>query len=161
MNSIRSLHCFIAVAIALLLVPQSSKSQIPPVVDPHNIYSETTAGKLSPAVAGALNRVYVPNLKSGDIYVIDPATYQVVDKFNVGGNPQHIIPSWDLKTLWIAGSAERQRSGILTPIDPKTGKPGTTIPSLCSALPATQSVFKSHDGITCWGSPPTLNLSTT
>jgi YVTN family beta-propeller protein len=85
------------------------------------------AGKLSPATTGVLNRVYVPNLKSGDVYVIDPATFQVVDHFVVGGNPQHVIPSWDLKTLWVAGSAERGRSGILTPIDPKTGKPGTTI----------------------------------
>jgi YVTN family beta-propeller protein len=100
---------------------------MPPVVDPRNVYSETTAGKLSPATAGALPRVYVPNLKSGDVYVIDPATYQVVDHFVVGGNPQHVIPSWDLKTLWVAGSAERGLSGILTPIDAKTGKPGTTV----------------------------------
>jgi len=126
MNPMRSLHCLFAVAIALLLVPQSSKSQIPPVVDSKNVYSETTAGKLSPAVAGALNRVYVPNLKSSDIYVIDPATYQVVDKFKVGGDPQHVIPSWDLKTLWVAGSAEH-KLGMVIPIDPKTGKPGPTI----------------------------------
>ena len=92
-----------------------------------NIYSETTAGKLSPAVAGALPRVYVPHVKSGDVYVIDPATFQVVDKFTVGGNPQHIIPSWDLKTLWVAGSAERKLSGMVIPIDPKTAKPGAII----------------------------------
>jgi YVTN family beta-propeller protein len=100
---------------------------MPPVVDPRNVYSESTAGKLSPATSGALARVYVPNVKSGDVYVIDPATFQVVDHFVIGGNPQHVIPSWDLKTLWVAGSAERGRSGILTPIDPKTGKPGTTV----------------------------------
>ena len=92
-----------------------------------NIYSETTAGKLSPAVTGALPRVYVPHVKSGDVYVIDPATFQVVDKFAVGGNPQHIIPSWDLKTLWVAGSAERNLSGMVIPIDPKTAKPGAII----------------------------------
>jgi YVTN family beta-propeller protein len=92
-----------------------------------NIYSETTAGKLSAAVAGALPRVYVPHVKSGDVYVIDPASFQVVDKFTVGGNPQHIIPSWDLKTLWVAGSAERKLSGMVIPIDPKTAKPGAII----------------------------------
>src|SRR5262252_8983717 len=92
-----------------------------------NIYSETTAGKLSAATAGALPRVYVPHVKSGDVYVIDPATFQVVDKFTVGGNPQHIIPSWDLKTLWVAGSAERKLSGMVIPIDPKTAKPGEII----------------------------------
>jgi YVTN family beta-propeller protein len=100
---------------------------MPPVPDPRNVYSETVAGKMSPATAGALNRVYVPNLKSAEVWVIDPATHQVVDRFATGGNPQHVIPSWDLKTLWVAGSAERGRSGILTPIDPKTGKPGTTV----------------------------------
>ena len=100
---------------------------MPPVVDPHNVYSESVTGKMSAATAGALNRVYVPNVKSGDVYVIDPATFKVVDHFVIGGNPQHVIPSWDLKTLWVAGSAERGRSGILTPIDPKTGKAGTTI----------------------------------
>src|SRR5712691_12511019 len=113
----------------------------PPVVDPRNIYSETTAGKLSPATAGALSRVYVPNIKSGDVYVIDPATFQVVDHFVVGGNPQHVIPSWDLKTLWIAGSAERNLSGILTPIDPKTGKPGTTV-----KVPDAYNLYFTPDG---------------
>ena len=100
---------------------------MPPVIDARNVYSETTAGKFSPATSGVLSRVYVPNLKSSDVYVIDPATFQVVDHFVVGGNPQHVIPSWDLRTLWVAGSAERRLSGILTPIDPKTGKAGATI----------------------------------
>src|SRR5690242_14537516 len=114
---------------------------MPPVVDPQNIYSESTAGKLSPATAGALSRVYVPNVKSGDVYVIDPATFKVVDHFVVGGNPQHVIPSWDLKTLWVAGSAERKLSGILTPIDPKTGKPGATI-----KVPDAYNLYFTPDG---------------
>ena len=100
---------------------------MPSVVDPGNLYSEAGAGKLSSATAGALSRIYVPNIKSSDVYVIDPAGFQVVDHYHVGGNPQHIIPSWDLKTLWVAGSAERKLPGILVPIDPKTGKPGTAV----------------------------------
>src|SRR3954469_20619232 len=81
---------------------------MPPVINADNVYSESVAGKFSAATMGALPRVYVPNVKSGDVYVIDPATFQVVDHFMVGGNPQHIIPSWDMKTLWVAGSAERK-----------------------------------------------------
>jgi YVTN family beta-propeller protein len=100
---------------------------MPPVENPNDIYAAVHAGMLSPAVKDVPERVYVPNLKSSDIYVIDPATFQVVDKYKVGGNPQHIIPSWDMKTLWVAGSAERNLSGMLIPIDPKTGKPGETI----------------------------------
>jgi YVTN family beta-propeller protein len=51
----------------------------------------------------------------------------VVDKFKVGINPQHIVPSWDLKTLWVTNNAEGRTDGSLTPIDPKTGKPGKAI----------------------------------
>jgi YVTN family beta-propeller protein len=101
---------------------------MPPVVDPTNLYSEASAGRVAPAAAGALPRVYVPNVKSNDVYVIDPATLKVVDKFKVGVNPQHVVPSWDLKTLWITNNAEGRTDGSLTPIDPATGKPGKAIP---------------------------------
>jgi YVTN family beta-propeller protein len=98
---------------------------MPPVVDPANLYSETA--RMSPAVAGALPRVYVPNVKSNEVHVIDPATMSVVDRFKVGVNPQHVVPSWDLKTLWITNNAEGRTDGSLTPIDPATGKPGKAI----------------------------------
>src|SRR5215475_1928812 len=114
---------------------------MPPIIDPRNVYGESTAGKLNQATAGALSRVYVPNLKSADVYVIDPATFKVVDRFAVGGNPQHIVPSWDLKTLWIVGSSERKRSGALTPIDPKTGKRGETI-----KVPDAYNLYFTPDG---------------
>ncbi len=100
---------------------------MPPVVDAANLYSETRPDKLSPAVAQALPRVYVPNLKSNDVYVIDPATRKVVDRFRVGINPQHIVPSYDLKTLWVTNNAEGRTDGSLTPIDPATGKPGKSV----------------------------------
>ncbi len=76
------------------------------MVNPANLYSEAAAGHMSAAVAGALERVYVPNVKSNDVYVIDPATFKVVDRFKVGVNPQHVVPSWDLHTLWSANNAE-------------------------------------------------------
>jgi YVTN family beta-propeller protein len=100
---------------------------MPPMVDPANLYSETGTDKLSAAVAGALPRVYVPNVKSNDVYVIDPATLKVVDRFRVGVNPQHVVPSYDLKTLWVTNNAEGRTDGSLTPIDPATGKPGAAI----------------------------------
>jgi YVTN family beta-propeller protein len=101
---------------------------MPPVINPANLYSEAGLNMLNPAVADALPRVYVPNVKSSDLYVIDPATYKVVDHFKVGKNPQHAVPSWDLKTIWIANNSERRGKGSLTPIDPKTGKPGKDVP---------------------------------
>jgi YVTN family beta-propeller protein len=110
-----------------LMTPLLVAAQMPPVPDPNNLYSETTADKLSPSVAGHLSRVYVPNRQSNDVSVIDPATMKVVDRFKVGINPQHIVPSWDLQTLWVTNNAEGRTDGTLTPIDPKTGKRGKDI----------------------------------
>lgn len=107
--------------------PVETVPGMPPVPDPTNLYSETRADKLSPAVANALPRVYVPNRQGNDVTVIDPATMKVVDRFPVGINPQHVVPSWDLKTLWVTNNAEGRPDGSLTPIDPVTGKPGKTI----------------------------------
>jgi YVTN family beta-propeller protein len=100
---------------------------MPPVVDPSNLYSEAAAGHLGAAARDALPRVYVPNVSSNDVYVIDPATLKVVDRFKVGLNPQHVVPAWDLSTLWVANNAEGTTKGSLTPIDPRTGKPGTPL----------------------------------
>ncbi len=102
---------------------------MPSAVDPDNLYSETQADKFSPTVKGDLERVYVPNLRSNDVSVIDPKTLKVIDRFKVGRSPQHIVPSWDLQTLWVANNAERGNDGSLTPVDPRTGKPaGKAVP---------------------------------
>ena len=114
---------------------------MPSVPDASNLYSETAAGKLSDAAKGALARVYVPHLQSNDVWVIDPATLKVVDKFRVGLNPQHVVPSWDLKTLWVANNAENTTKGSLTPIDPATGKPGKPI-----AVDDTYNMYFTPDG---------------
>ncbi len=101
---------------------------MPAVSDPKNLYGDVAAGRFSPATQGALTRVYVPNLRSNDVSVIDPETMKVVDRFPVGKSPQHVVPSWDLKTLWVANNAEGRTDGSLTPIDPLTGRPGAAIP---------------------------------
>ncbi|MEJ0069107.1 MAG: YncE family protein [Pseudomonadota bacterium] len=118
---------WLALAGLALAQPVATVPGMPPVTDPLDLYSEAGIGKLSAAVADALPRVYVPNRRSNDVYVIDPATLKVVDKFKVGINPQHIVPSWDLKRLWVTNNAEHRTDGTLTPIDPKTGKPGPAI----------------------------------
>jgi YVTN family beta-propeller protein len=110
------------------LAAPSAPAGMAPVVDPTNLYSEAGAGRLSPAVAEALPRIYVPEVTSGEVAVIDPATLQVVDHFKAGHAPQHVIPSWDLKTLWVASSVRGHRfPGSLMPIDPKTARPGAII----------------------------------
>ncbi len=100
---------------------------MPSVPDPSNLYSETVQGRFSPVVKDHLERVYVPNLRSNTVSVIDPATLKVIDTLKVGRSPQHVVPAWDLKTLWVANNAEGRTDGSLTPIDPLTGKTGKAI----------------------------------
>lgn len=92
-----------------------------------DIYAHTRAGMFSPAVRGVPARVYVPNGKDNTVSVIDPATFRVVRTFPVDREPQHVVPSHDLRTLWVASDEGRQ---ALTPIDPRTGQPGQPVPVL-------------------------------
>jgi YVTN family beta-propeller protein len=103
-------------------------SEPPTSHGPVNIYSGTTSDHLSPATIGALPRAYVPNRSSNSVSAIDTVTLKEVDRFPVGRKPQHIVPSWDLKTLWVTNNASRTNKGSVTSIDPKTGKPGRAIP---------------------------------
>ena len=115
---------------------------MPPLVDPKNVYSEAAAGHISPAANGALPRIYAPNNISGKVDVIDPATFKVVDSFPAGRSPQHVVPSWDLQTLWVTSDVSGPRAhGQLTPIDPKTGKPGTPI-----TVPDAYNMYFTPDG---------------
>ncbi|HUB31770.1 MAG TPA: cytochrome D1 domain-containing protein [Bryobacteraceae bacterium] len=96
---------------------------MPPVTDPHDIYSSDRANDLNPAVRNFPPRVYVPNTESNSLVVIDPSTYKVIGRYKVGKQPQHVTPSWDLKTLWVLND----KGNSLTRIDPATGKLGPTV----------------------------------
>jgi YVTN family beta-propeller protein len=90
-----------------------------------NVYANDAPGDLSPAVRGDLQRIYVPNSESNTVDVIDPHTYRIVGHFAVGTLPQHVTPSYDLKTLYV----DNDLGNSLTPLDPRTGKPkGPPIP---------------------------------
>lgn len=122
------LFAALALAVAAPVAAQVQTTPgMPPLTDPSNLYSEIGAGKLSPALADHRELVYVPHVQSNDIYVIDPKTLKVIDRYKVGLNPQHVVPSWDMQTLWVTNNAERTTKGTLTPIDPRTGKPGKEI----------------------------------
>jgi YVTN family beta-propeller protein len=97
---------------------------MPPLLDPHDVYAADRPNQLSPAVRGFRSLVYVPNSESNSVDVIDPSTYKVVDNFAVGRLPQHVVPSYDLKTLWVTNDI----GNSLTPVDPATGRPGPTVP---------------------------------
>src|SRR5690606_27841367 len=99
---------------------------MPPPLRFDDIYAANR--ELSPAVAGHRELVYVPNSRSHDVSVIDPATFRVIDTFSAGGvEPQHVVPSYDLQTLYVTNDLPIG-GGSLLPIDPRTGKPGTSFP---------------------------------
>ena len=97
---------------------------MPPVLDPNNLYAADGPGRLSRVVRGFRPLVYVPNSKSSSVDVIDPETFRIVRHFAVGRQPQHVTPSWDLRRLWVGNG----QSDSLTPIDPRTGTPGRSVP---------------------------------
>ena len=108
---------------------QAAPTTIPPTtvpLDATNVYGYAGADMLSPNTAGALSLVYVPSAaqgKAGFVDVIDQASMTVIDRYETGAISQHVVPSWDLKMLYVTASAANQ----LVPIDPTTGKPGSPI----------------------------------
>jgi DNA-binding beta-propeller fold protein YncE len=110
---------------------------MPPPLDPHDVYAATRPGRLSPATAGALPYVYVPHTRSNEVVVIDQRTYRVVRRFPAGNEVQHVVPSYDLRTLYAAADG----SDTLLTIDPRTGRPGRRIP-----VPDPYNLYFTPDG---------------
>lgn len=73
---------------------------------------------LNPVARRARPLIYVPESMSDYVDVIDPSTYRVIDRYQTGQRPQHVVPSWDMKTLYAANNL----GNSLTPIDPTTGR---------------------------------------
>jgi DNA-binding beta-propeller fold protein YncE len=95
--------------------------RVPPLLNPHNVYAADR--ELAPVARRFRPLVYVPDTGSNDVYEIDPRTYRIVRHFNVGAVPQHIVPSYDLKTLWVNNDI----GNSLSAINPVNGTPGRTI----------------------------------
>jgi DNA-binding beta-propeller fold protein YncE len=90
------------------------------------VYAAGRPGLLSPVVRGDPALVYVPNSRSNTVDVISQRTFKVIERFRVGALPQHVVPAWDLRTLYVTNDV----GNSLTPIDPRTALPGNPIPTL-------------------------------
>jgi YVTN family beta-propeller protein len=90
---------------------------------PVNVYAGAGAGMLSDAARRAKSLVYVPNNMSDTVQVIDPHTFRVIATYPTGHEPQHVVPSWDLRTLWV----NDDQGNDMVPIDPATGRPGRPV----------------------------------
>jgi len=87
------------------------------------VYAATVSGRISPQLAEIPQRVYVPDEGSGDVVIIDPRTFAIVGRVQVGKSPEHVTPDWDLDRLYV----NEMDSNALTVLDPKTGKAVKTI----------------------------------
>ena len=96
---------------------------MPAPLSPDDVWAADRPGQLSPAVAGFRDLIYVPNSGGNTVTEIDPHTYKIVRTFVTGTQPQHVVPSWDLKTLWVNNDV----GNTLTAIDPRTGRKGRTV----------------------------------
>jgi YVTN family beta-propeller protein len=103
--------------------PAVRGGHIPPLLNPADVYAADRPGRLSRRVRGEPARVYVPNSMSNTVDVIDQRTFKVIRHFAVGALPQHITPSWDLRTLWVSND----QGNSLTAIDPHTSRRGRTV----------------------------------
>lgn len=108
--------------------PISAQPSAPPQLSPQparlNVYAAAGANTLAPEVALDRPRVYVPHNRSGDVWEIDPATYQVVGKYPVGREIQHVVPAHDMRTLYATDDYGNQ----MLAFDARTGRPGAKIP---------------------------------
>ncbi len=87
-------------------------------------YGHAGAGALSAEAARARPLVYVPNQRAGTVQVIDPKTYAVISTYRVAASPEHVVPSHDLRTLWV----NSDKGNSMLPINPRTGQPGRALP---------------------------------
>ncbi|HEX6471420.1 MAG TPA: hypothetical protein VF069_20125 [Streptosporangiaceae bacterium] len=104
--------------------PRPSRSVAVLAAPRSDVYAYDRPGMLSPVVRDYPARVYVPDSTSNDVIVIDQRTFRRIARFPVGVLPQHVVPSWDLRTLWV----NDDESNDLVPINPRTGRRGRAVP---------------------------------
>ena len=97
-----------------------SKRPKPPAtaVSPGGVYSHAGPGMLSAAVVGDPYRLYVPESAGSGIDVVDPTARRVLAHYETGSDPQHVVPGYDLRTLYVTNDL----ANTLSPINPATGK---------------------------------------
>jgi DNA-binding beta-propeller fold protein YncE len=83
-----------------------------------NVYSQTRAGMLTAVTRRARYLVYAPDSGGNGVYVIDPKKYRVIRYIQTGAVVQHVVPGWDLHTLY----ATNDVGNSLTPLDPDSGR---------------------------------------
>jgi len=109
---------------------------MPPVVD-NDVYSQTRRGMLSPVVAGERELLYVPDSRGSTVTVIDQHTRKIVKVIHTGFLSQHVVPSYDLKTLFVNASYANE----LVELNPRRVRRTRAIP-----VPRPYNLYFTPDG---------------
>lgn len=113
----------------------------PPAVDPRipaiNIYKDALTSEIRKELADIPPRVYIPNENNGNIVVLDPLTFKVLDSYTVGTVSHHATPSHDMTKIHV----NNMGSNTLTEIDVRTGKPIRNI-----SIPVPYNLYYTLDG---------------
>jgi YVTN family beta-propeller protein len=115
-------------SVLVTAIPSPSRTApatgIPPLLDSHNVYAADRPGLLSPEARRARALVFVPDSEDQTVTIIDQRTRSVIQVVHTGRLPQHVTPSYDLKTLYV----DNDLGNSLTTINPRTGALGRKIP---------------------------------
>ena len=109
---------------------------MPPVIG-GDIYSQTRRGMLSPRVAHERQLLYVPDSLGSRVTVIDQRTRRIVQVIDTGYLSQHVVPSYDLRRLFVNASVANE----LDPINPRTVRRGRAI-----SVPRPYNLYFTPDG---------------
>lgn len=111
---------------------------MPPVID-NDVYSQTRAGMLSSSVRHDPNYLYVPDSQGSTVTVISQRTHRIVRVIPTGYLSQHVVPSYDLRTL-ITNSSYADE---LVEINPRTARRTRVI-----SMPRPYNLYFTPDGRT-------------
>lgn len=103
--------------------PTEAAASSPASPVPVQPYAHTRSGDVSREAGRARSLVYVPDQRAGTVQVIDPRRYRVVATHRVPASPEHVVPTHDLRRLWVNSDT----GNALTPIDPRTGRTGRPV----------------------------------
>jgi YVTN family beta-propeller protein len=117
--------------------PNGTPAAIDPRTPAINIYKDALTTEIRFDLAGLPPRVYAPNENGGNVTVIDPRTFEIVDNYYTGSIPHHATPAHDMKKLYV----NNMGSNTLTEIDAVTGKPARNI-----SIPVPYNMYYTLDG---------------
>jgi len=107
------------VAVAVPAAPGASGKAPSRAAAPAAVYAHTGVGMLTPVTSHVPYLLYVPESAGTGVDVVDPVHLNVIGHYTTGLDPQHVVPSYDLSTLW----STNDLANSLTPFDPRTGRP--------------------------------------